>query len=180
MSLVSAATPFVLSPPKAARHHTSIKTQQRSAVLYASVGALCVLHFCWRRSAATNIRYVAYSSDVGEAFRPVVPGAVVKATYGLAFGYGAPLPLPSPPDAAVSENPTTLTPCAAAVVLSKRWSLNPLLSVVAFALHPRVLPGHPAAVACDIGYHVHQEFNSPEPEDRKSVACVCFLPQLYS
>ena len=39
--------------------------------------------------AASNVRYVAYSSDVGEAFRPVVPTWLVKSTYGLAFGYGA-------------------------------------------------------------------------------------------
>ncbi len=32
-------------------------------------------------------RYSAYSSDVGEAFRPVAPRAFVWATYGLAFGY---------------------------------------------------------------------------------------------
>lgn len=32
---------------------------------------------------------MAYSSDVGEAFRPVVPVAVVNASYGIAIGYCA-------------------------------------------------------------------------------------------
>ena len=37
--------------------------------------------------AAANARYTAYSSDVGEAFRPMVPEWAVKATYGLAVSY---------------------------------------------------------------------------------------------
>jgi len=40
-----------------------------------------------KASAAQNIRYTAYSSDVGEAFRPVVPSWAVKGTYGLAVTY---------------------------------------------------------------------------------------------
>jgi hypothetical protein len=32
-------------------------------------------------------RYLAYSSDVGEAFRPVVPPAMVNASYAVAVGY---------------------------------------------------------------------------------------------
>ena len=38
-------------------------------------------------AAAANVRYTAYSSDVGEAFRPMVPEWAVKATYGLAVSY---------------------------------------------------------------------------------------------
>mmetsp|Transcript_31235 Transcript_31235/g.73090 ORF Transcript_31235/g.73090 Transcript_31235/m.73090 type:complete len:484 (-) Transcript_31235:12-1463(-) len=34
-------------------------------------------------------RYLAYTSDVGEAFRPVVPAAVVNASYAVAVGYVA-------------------------------------------------------------------------------------------
>mmetsp|Transcript_27585 Transcript_27585/g.69633 ORF Transcript_27585/g.69633 Transcript_27585/m.69633 type:complete len:250 (+) Transcript_27585:58-807(+) len=34
-----------------------------------------------------SARFLAYSSDVGEAFRPVVPTSVVNASYGLAIGY---------------------------------------------------------------------------------------------
>lgn len=32
-------------------------------------------------------RYVAYTSDVGEAFRPIVPPAVVRAAYGISWLY---------------------------------------------------------------------------------------------
>lgn len=32
-------------------------------------------------------RFSAYASDVGEAFRPVVPVRVVNATYAISFGY---------------------------------------------------------------------------------------------
>ena len=34
-----------------------------------------------------KIRYAAYSSDVGEALRPVVPSWTVKAAYGIVFAY---------------------------------------------------------------------------------------------
>ena len=40
-----------------------------------------------KSAAIANARYTAYSSDVGEAFRPVVPDIAVKATYGLAIAY---------------------------------------------------------------------------------------------
>ena len=41
------------------------------------------------KAAAANARYVAYSSDVGEAFRPVIPRWAVTATYGVAIAYVA-------------------------------------------------------------------------------------------
>ena len=40
-----------------------------------------------KKAALAKARYTAYSSDVGEAFRPVVPGWAVKGTYGLAIAY---------------------------------------------------------------------------------------------
>ena len=40
-----------------------------------------------KSAAMANARYTAYSSDVGEAFRPMVPEWTVKATYGLAVAY---------------------------------------------------------------------------------------------
>ena len=40
-----------------------------------------------KAAALANARYTAYSSDVGEAFRPMVPEGAVKATYGLAVSY---------------------------------------------------------------------------------------------
>lgn len=39
------------------------------------------------RMLGSYSRYTAYSSDVGEAFRPVVSPIVVKSTYGLAISY---------------------------------------------------------------------------------------------
>ena len=40
-----------------------------------------------KQAALANARYTAYSSDVGEAFRPMVPEWAVRATYGLAITY---------------------------------------------------------------------------------------------
>lgn len=37
--------------------------------------------------AAANARYTAYSSDVGEALRPIVPQWAVRGSYGLAIAY---------------------------------------------------------------------------------------------
>jgi len=39
------------------------------------------------RSVKAGSRYIAYSSDVGEAARPLVSPAFVKAMYGVAFAY---------------------------------------------------------------------------------------------
>lgn len=39
------------------------------------------------RAVGEGARYVAYSSDVGEAFRPIAPSWAVSATYGLAIAY---------------------------------------------------------------------------------------------
>ena len=41
------------------------------------------------RAAKAGSRYVAYSSDVGEAFRPLVSPTFVRATYGIAYAYVA-------------------------------------------------------------------------------------------
>ncbi|KAH8343310.1 mitochondrial fission process protein 1 [Drosophila kikkawai] len=35
----------------------------------------------------TFIRYMGYSNEIGEAFRPLVPKSLVAATYGMAIGY---------------------------------------------------------------------------------------------
>ncbi|XP_017148418.2 mitochondrial fission process protein 1 [Drosophila miranda] len=35
----------------------------------------------------TFIRYMGYSNEIGEAFRPLVPKSIVAASYGLAIGY---------------------------------------------------------------------------------------------
>ncbi|KAG2158948.1 mitochondrial 18 KDa protein-domain-containing protein [Suillus bovinus] len=40
-----------------------------------------------RTAVRAGSRYIAYTSDVGEAFRPVVPPAVVTACYGISWLY---------------------------------------------------------------------------------------------
>ncbi|QRV87601.1 hypothetical protein RhiJN_15619 [Ceratobasidium sp. AG-Ba] len=48
---------------------------------YAAYGARL------RTMLRASTRYVAYTSDIGEAFRPVVPPAVVTAAYGISWAY---------------------------------------------------------------------------------------------
>ncbi|KAJ1330232.1 hypothetical protein BSLG_009651 [Batrachochytrium salamandrivorans] len=40
-----------------------------------------------RNFVTAGSRYLAYTSDVGEAFRPVVPRGLVNAAYGISFAY---------------------------------------------------------------------------------------------
>ncbi|KAK5672476.1 hypothetical protein BDV3_002843 [Batrachochytrium dendrobatidis] len=40
-----------------------------------------------RNFVTAGSRYLAYTSDMGEAFRPVVPRSVVNAAYGVSFAY---------------------------------------------------------------------------------------------
>ncbi|KAF8709295.1 Alpha beta-hydrolase, partial [Rhizoctonia solani] len=40
-----------------------------------------------RTALRASTRYIAYTSDIGEAFRPVVPPAVVTAAYGVSWAY---------------------------------------------------------------------------------------------
>lgn len=40
-----------------------------------------------RTALAASTRYLAYTSDVGEAFRPIVPPAIVTAAYGISWLY---------------------------------------------------------------------------------------------
>ncbi|KAL9558599.1 hypothetical protein MBANPS3_000808 [Mucor bainieri] len=40
-----------------------------------------------RTALVASSRYLAYTSDVGEAFRPIVPPAVVTAAYGISWLY---------------------------------------------------------------------------------------------
>ncbi|CAE6522921.1 unnamed protein product [Rhizoctonia solani] len=48
---------------------------------YAAYGARL------RTALRASTRYVAYTSDIGEAFRPVVPPIVVTAAYGISWAY---------------------------------------------------------------------------------------------
>lgn len=40
-----------------------------------------------RTAIRASTRYLAYSSDVGEAFRPIVPPILVRAAYGISWAY---------------------------------------------------------------------------------------------
>lgn len=40
-----------------------------------------------RTALAASTRYLAYTSDVGEAFRPIVHPAIVTAAYGISWAY---------------------------------------------------------------------------------------------
>lgn len=40
-----------------------------------------------RTALVASSRYLAYTSDVGEAFRPIVPPAIVSAAYGISWLY---------------------------------------------------------------------------------------------
>lgn len=40
-----------------------------------------------RTALVASSRYLAYTSDVGEAFRPIVPPLVVTAAYGISWLY---------------------------------------------------------------------------------------------
>ncbi|RVE47907.1 hypothetical protein evm_007421 [Chilo suppressalis] len=35
----------------------------------------------------TWVRYLGYANEVGEAFRPIIPGCLVRFSYGIAFSY---------------------------------------------------------------------------------------------
>ncbi|KAF9263650.1 hypothetical protein L218DRAFT_901973 [Marasmius fiardii PR-910] len=52
-----------------------------SEIRYAAYGARL------RTALRASSRYIAYTSDVGEAFRPVVPPWVVTAAYGISWVY---------------------------------------------------------------------------------------------
>ncbi|KAJ7179412.1 mitochondrial 18 KDa protein-domain-containing protein [Mycena filopes] len=52
-----------------------------SSVRYAAYGARL------RTAVRAGTRYIAYTSDIGEAFRPVVPPWVVSAAYGVSWLY---------------------------------------------------------------------------------------------
>ena len=93
------------------------------------------------------MRYLAYSSDVGESFRPVIPSAAVKATYGIAVGYGARAP---PPPRALSNLTSSVPPLS--LDLSSALDLG--------------------AVVCDVGYHTHQEMHLAEDVPKSVPRCI--------
>jgi len=50
-------------------------------------GAYAFLLARFTKTASAGVRYLAFTSDVGEAFRPVVPVQLVNLTYAIAIGY---------------------------------------------------------------------------------------------
>ncbi|KAF9222040.1 hypothetical protein BS17DRAFT_784341 [Gyrodon lividus] len=103
-----------------------------------------------RTALRASSRYVAYTSDVGEAFRPVVPPAVVTAAYGISWlylsadvsyeAYKAHRRGPSPLEAVHYSEPTRL-----GLVAVKRAVFQSLASMAlpAFTIHTIVSRSKP-------------------------------------
>ncbi|KAG9103202.1 hypothetical protein FRC06_011791 [Ceratobasidium sp. 370] len=95
---------------------------------YAAYGARL------RTALRASTRYVAYTSDIGEAFRPVVPPAIVTAAYGISWAYiagdvgyetyKAKRQGPSPIEAVNFSEPTRLT-----MIATKRAVFQSLASM---------------------------------------------------
>ncbi|KAG8708844.1 hypothetical protein FRC09_001000 [Ceratobasidium sp. 395] len=103
---------------------------------YAAYGARL------RTALRASTRYVAYTSDIGEAFRPVVPPAIVTAAYGVSWlylagdvsyeTYKARRKGPSPIEAANFSEPTRLT-----ILATQRAVFQSIASMAlpAFTIH---------------------------------------------
>ncbi|KIP07723.1 hypothetical protein PHLGIDRAFT_105335 [Phlebiopsis gigantea 11061_1 CR5-6] len=110
-----------------------------SEVRYMAYGARL------RTALRAGSRYIAYTSDVGEAFRPVVPPAVVTAAYGVSWlyltgdvgyeSYKAHRRGPSPLEAAHFSEPTRV-----GMVAVKRAVFQSIASMAlpAFTIHTAV------------------------------------------
>lgn len=98
-----------------------------------------------RTALRAGQRYIAYTSDVGEAFRPVVPPAVVTAAYGISWlylagdvgyeSYKAHRQGPSPIEAAHFSEPTRI-----GMIAVKRAVFQSVASMAlpAFTIHTAV------------------------------------------
>ncbi|KAH7931286.1 hypothetical protein BV22DRAFT_1053165 [Leucogyrophana mollusca] len=98
-----------------------------------------------RTALRASSRYIAYTSDVGEAFRPVVPPSIVTACYGISWiylagdvgyeSYKAHRRGPSPLEAANFSEPTRL-----GMVAIKRATFQSIASMAlpAFTIHTAV------------------------------------------
>lgn len=60
---------------------------ERFIAYAATLGRLKLVLLKAKASVAESVRYVAYSSDIGESMRPVLRPWMVNATYGLAIAY---------------------------------------------------------------------------------------------
>ncbi|EDR14185.1 uncharacterized protein LACBIDRAFT_182430 [Laccaria bicolor S238N-H82] len=98
-----------------------------------------------RTALRAGTRYIAYTSDVGEAFRPVVPPWIVTAAYGVSWlylsgdvayeAYKAHHRGPSPMEAANFSEPTRL-----GIVAVQRATFQSIASMAlpAFTIHTAV------------------------------------------
>ncbi|KAI0796477.1 mitochondrial 18 KDa protein-domain-containing protein [Abortiporus biennis] len=98
-----------------------------------------------RTALRAGHRYIAYTSDVGEAFRPVVPPAIVTAAYGISWlylagdvgyeSYKAHRKGPTPVEAANFSEPTRI-----GMVATKRAVFQSIASMAlpAFTIHTTV------------------------------------------
>ncbi|KAF9468879.1 mitochondrial 18 KDa protein-domain-containing protein [Collybia nuda] len=110
-----------------------------SEVRYLAYGARL------RTALRAGSRYVAYTSDVGEAFRPVVPPWIVTAAYGVSWlylagdvgyeSYKAHHRGPSPAEAANISEPTRI-----GIVAVQRAAFQSIASMAlpAFTIHTAV------------------------------------------
>ncbi|KAI0269193.1 mitochondrial 18 KDa protein-domain-containing protein [Gloeopeniophorella convolvens] len=110
-----------------------------SDIRYAAYGARL------RTALRAGQRYLAYTSDVGEAFRPIVPPAVVRAAYGISWlylagdvgyeSYKAHRRGPTPFEAAHFTEPTRV-----GLVAVKRAAFQSIASMAlpAFTIHTAV------------------------------------------
>ncbi|SCV05778.1 LANO_0H14972g1_1 [Lachancea nothofagi CBS 11611] len=70
------------APPTAVVHaETTLPDSTDSSVRYAAYASRL------RTIAMASHRYVAYTSDIGESFRPIFPPAMVKYGYGISWAY---------------------------------------------------------------------------------------------
>ncbi|KAI6122746.1 mitochondrial 18 KDa protein-domain-containing protein [Pisolithus croceorrhizus] len=103
-----------------------------------------------RTALRASHRYIAYTSDVGEAFRPLITPAVVKAAYGISWlylsadvsyeAYKAHKRGPSPSEAAHLSEPTRI-----GLVAVKRALFQSIASMAlpAFTIHTIVARSKP-------------------------------------
>ncbi|WFD05125.1 hypothetical protein MVES1_000451 [Malassezia vespertilionis] len=63
------------------------KQHEESTAVYEGIGRYAAYAARLRTLITTGSRYIAYSSDIGEAFRPLTKPIVVSAAYGISWAY---------------------------------------------------------------------------------------------
>ncbi|RSH90344.1 hypothetical protein EHS25_001678 [Saitozyma podzolica] len=140
----SSSSPVASSPAEPITHAATHKVHELAEENADSTDSTAYLRRI-RDIARAGSRYTAYTSDVGEAFRPVVPPMVVTAAYGISWAYligdvsfttykSSQLG-PSPLEAAHMTEPTRL-----AMVAVKRSVFQGVASMAlpAFTIHTAV------------------------------------------